>query len=69
MQQTFLKFVEIYFCLCQKYKIGFLHGNIRNQGISFLPKNTIACQNTLSKKSTQTVIKALPFGDQNFWIK
>ena len=23
MQQTFLKFVEIHFCLCQKYKIGF----------------------------------------------
>ena len=49
MQQTFLKFVEIYFCLCQKYKIGFLHGKNRNQGKSFLPKNTIAYQNTLSK--------------------
>ena len=32
MQQTFLKFVEIYFCLCQKYKTGFLHGKKRNQG-------------------------------------
>ena len=42
MQQTFLKFVEIYFCLCQKYKIG----KNRNQGKSFLPKNTIAYQNT-----------------------
>ena len=67
MQQTFLKFVEIYFCLRQKYKIGFLHGKNRNQGKSFLPKNTIAYQNTLSKKkkkkkkkSTQNVIKALP---------
>ena len=60
MQQTFLKFVEIYFCLCQKYKIGFLHGKNRNQGKSFLPKNTIAYQNTLSKKSTQNVINALP---------
>ena len=60
MQQPFLKFVEIYFCLCQKYKIGFLHGKNRNQGKSFLPKNTIAYQNTLSKKSTQNVIKALP---------
>ena len=49
MQQTFLKFVEIYFCLCQKYKIGFLHWKNRNQGKSFLPKNTIAYQNTLSK--------------------
>ena len=47
MQQTFSKFVEIYFCLCQKYKIGFLHGKNRNQGKSFLPKNTIAYQNTL----------------------
>ena len=60
MQQTFIKFVEIYFWLCQKYKIGFLHGKNRNQGKSFLPKNTIAYQNTLSKKSTQNVIKALP---------
>ena len=60
MQQTFLKFVEIHFCLCQKYKIGFLHGKNRNQGKSFLPKNTIAYQNTLSKKSKQNVIKALP---------
>ena len=60
MQQTFSKFVEIYFCLCQKYKIGILHGKNRNQGKSFLPKNTIAYQNTLSKKSTQNVIKALP---------
>ena len=50
MQQTFLKFVEIYFCLCQKYEIGFLHGKNRNQGKSFLPKNTIAYQNTLSKE-------------------
>ena len=47
MQQTFSKFVEIYFCLCQKYKIGFLHGKNRNQGKSYLPKNTIAYQNTL----------------------
>ena len=63
MQQTFLKFVEIYFCLCQKYKIGFLHGKNRNQGKSFLPKNTIAYQNALpKKKSTQNVIKALPVG-------
>ena len=30
MQQTFSKFVEIYFCLCQKYEIGFLHGKNRN---------------------------------------
>ena len=60
MRQTFLKFVEIYFCLCQKYKIGFLHGKNRNQWKSFLPKNTIAYQNTLSKKYTQNVIKALP---------
>ena len=60
MQQTFLKFVEIYFCLCQKYKIVFLHGKNKNQGKSFLPKNTIANQNTLSKKkSMQNVIKAL----------
>ena len=59
MQQTFLKFFEIYFCLCQKYETGFLHGKNRNQGKSFLPKNTIAYQNTLSKKSTQNVIKAL----------
>ena len=50
MQQTVLKFVEIYFCLCQKYKIGFLHGKNRNQAKSFLPKNTIAYQNALSKK-------------------
>ena len=63
MQQTFLKFVEIYFCLCQKYKIGFLHGKNRNQWKSFLPKKKIAYQNTLSKKkkkTTQNVIKALP---------
>ena len=60
MQQTFLKFVEIYFWLCQKYKIGFLHDKNRNLGKSFLPKNTIAYQNTLSKKSTQNVIKGLP---------
>ena len=60
MQQTFFKFVEIYFCLCQKYKIGFLHGKNRNEGKSFLPQNTIAYQNTLSKKSTQNVIKTLP---------
>ena len=59
MQQTFLKFVEIYFCLCKKYKIGFLHEKNRNQGKSFLPKNTIAYQNTLPKKSMQNVIKAL----------
>ena len=31
MQQTFSKFVDIYFCLCQKYKIGFLHRKNRNQ--------------------------------------
>ena len=37
-----------------------MHGKNRNQGKSFLPKNTIAYQNTLSKKSTQNVIKALP---------
>ena len=60
MQQTFLKFVEIYFCLCEKYKTGVLHGKNRNQGKSFLPKNTIAYQNTLLKQSTQIVIKALP---------
>ena len=56
MQQTFLKFVEIYFCLCQKYKTGVLHGKNRNQGKSFLPKK----YNCLSKQSTQNVIKALP---------
>ena len=60
MQQTFLKFVEIYFCLSQKYKTGVLHGKNRNQGKSFLPKYIIAYQNTLSKQSTQNVIKALP---------
>ena len=54
MQQTFLKFVEIYFCLCQKCKTGVLHGKNRNQGKSFLPKNTIAYQNTLLKQSTRT---------------
>ena len=43
-----------------KYKIGFSHGKNRNQGKSFLPKNIIAYQNALSKKSTQNVIKALP---------
>ena len=43
-----------------KNKIGFLHGENRNQEKSFLLKNTIAYQNTLSKKSTQNVIKALP---------
>ena len=59
MQQTFLKFVEIYFCLCKKYKIGFLHEKNRNQGKSFLPKNTIAYQNILPKKSMQNVIKTL----------
>ena len=56
MQQTFLKFVEIYFCLCQKYKIGFLHGKNRNQGKSFLPKTTIAYQNTLSKKNLRKML-------------
>ena len=60
MQQTFLKFVEIYFCLCQKYKIVFLHRKNRNQGKSFLPKNTTAYQNTIKTKSKQNVIKALP---------
>ena len=43
-----------------KNKIGFLHGENRNQEKSFLLKNTVAYQNTLSKKSTQNVIKALP---------
>ena len=42
-----------------KNKIGFLHGENRNQEKSFLLKNTIAYQNTLSK-STLNVIKALP---------
>ena len=37
-----------------------MHGKNRNQGKSFLPKNTITYQNTLSKQSTQNVIKALP---------
>ena len=61
MQQTFLKFVEIYFCLCQKYKIGFLHGKNRNQGKLFLPKNTIAYQNTLLKKKIRKMLlKPLP---------
>ena len=32
----------------------------RNQGKSFLPKNTIAYQNILSKQFTQNVTKALP---------
>ena len=57
MQQTFLKFVELYFCLCQKYKIGFLHGKNRNQGKSFMPKNTIAYQNTLSKNLRKMLLK------------
>ena len=57
MQQTFLKFVEIYFCLSQKYKIGFLHGKNRNQGKSFLPKNKIAYQNTLSKNLRKMLLK------------
>ena len=56
MQQTFLKFVEIYFCLCQKYKIGFLRGKNRNQGKSFLQKTTIAYQNTLSKKNLRKML-------------
>ena len=52
-----LKYTFVY---VKNIKIGFLHRKNRNQGKSFLPKNTIAYQNTLSKKSTQNVIKALP---------
>ena len=60
MQQTFLKFFEIYFCLCQKYKIGFLHGKNRNQGKSFCRKIQLPIKTLYKKKSTQNVIKALP---------
>ena len=35
-------------------------GKIETKGNHFCRKNTIAYQNTLSKKSTQNVIKALP---------
>ena len=53
-------------CLCQKYKIGFLHGKNRNQGKSFLPKIQLPIKTLYQKKkkkkkkSKQNVIKALP---------
>ena len=38
MQQTFLKFVEIYFCLCQKYKTGVCMGKTETKGNHFCRK-------------------------------
>ena len=60
MQQTFLKFVEIYFCLCQKYKIGFCMGKIETKGNHFCRKIQLPIKTRYQKKSTQNVIKALP---------
>ena len=54
----FLKFVEIYFFLCQKNKIGFLHGE--NREIIFAEKYNCLSKHFIKKKSTQNVIKALP---------
>ena len=42
------------------YNRVFAWGKIETKGNHFLPKNAIAYQNTLSTKSTQNVIKALP---------
>ena len=57
MQQTFLKFVEIYFCLCQKYKIGFLHGKNRNQGKSFCRKIQLPIKTLYQKNLRKMLLK------------
>ena len=65
MHQTFLKFVEIYICLCQKYKIGFLHGEkIETKGKHLYRKIQLPIK-TL-KKIYAKCYQSLTCGDQNF---
>ena len=55
MQQTFSKFVEIYFCLCQNYKIGFLHGKFETKGNHFCRKIQLPIK-TLYKKNLRKML-------------